>query len=200
MVKADIMSLREEIIHESMKLFSLKGFLSTGINDIIEAAHTSKGGFYNHFSSKEELFHVVLAQAQKIWRECSLYGLEEIESPVGKIQKLLENYRDRYLIDSDNFPGGCVFVTFSVELDDQLPNLSREVNIGFDGVKRMIKRFLDDGKAAGEFNGDLNTDMVAEMVFAGMVGSSVMFGVEKSRPTLDKSIQSLINYLNILKQ
>ena len=200
MVKADIMSLREEIIHESMKLFSLKGFLSTGINDIIEAAHTSKGGFYNHFSSKEELFHVVLAQAQKIWRECSLYGIEEIESPVGKIIKLLENYRDRYLIDSDNFPGGCVFVTFSVELDDQLPNLSREVNIGFDGVKRMIKRFLDDGKAAGEFKGDLNTDMVAEMVFAGMVGSSVMFGVEKSRPTLDKSIQSLINYLSILKQ
>jgi AcrR family transcriptional regulator len=63
------MSLREEIIHESLKLFSLKGFLSTGINDIIEAANTSKGGFYNHFASKEELFHVVLAEAQKIWRE-----------------------------------------------------------------------------------------------------------------------------------
>ena len=43
------MSLKEKIIHESLKLFSLNGFLSTSILDIISAAETSKGGFYNHF-------------------------------------------------------------------------------------------------------------------------------------------------------
>jgi AcrR family transcriptional regulator len=50
------MKLKEKIIHESLKLFSLKGFLGTSIHDILEAADTSKGGFYNHFSSKEDLF------------------------------------------------------------------------------------------------------------------------------------------------
>ena len=53
------MNLRESIIHEALKLFSLNGYLSTGVNDIITAAHTSKGGFYNHFSSKEDLFFAV---------------------------------------------------------------------------------------------------------------------------------------------
>jgi len=53
------MDLKERIIAESLKLFSLKGFLSTSIQEIMETAHTSKGGLYNHFKSKEELLSVV---------------------------------------------------------------------------------------------------------------------------------------------
>ena len=75
------MSLRENIIHESQKLFSLNGFLNTGINEIIQASGTSKGGFYNHFCSKEDLFLEVLAEAQIIWRAKVLTSINEIESP-----------------------------------------------------------------------------------------------------------------------
>jgi TetR/AcrR family transcriptional repressor of nem operon len=193
------MNLKEEIIHESLKLFSLKGFLSTGINDILQAANTSKGGFYNHFASKEELFFVVLAEAQRIWRGRCLTGLTEIESPTGKIIKLLENYRDRYLKDTEIFPGGCVFVTFSVELDDQRPHLSEEVNKGFMGFKAMLKGLLDEGQAAGELKNNVSTSAITEMLFAGMLGASVIYGVDKSPESLDRSINSLIDYLEKLK-
>ena len=54
------MPLKNSIIHEAQKLFSLNGYLNTGVNDIIKAAGTSKGGFYNHFASKEDLFLAVL--------------------------------------------------------------------------------------------------------------------------------------------
>jgi TetR/AcrR family transcriptional repressor of nem operon len=189
------MNLKEVIIHESLKLFSLKGFLSTSITDILEAANTSKGGFYNHFSSKEELFHEVLEEAQKIWREKTLAGLDEIESPTGKIIRLLENYRDRYLKDNNNFPGGCIFVTFSVELDDQFPHLCKEVNKGFIGLKSMLKRLLDEGKGEGELNNDASTSAITEMIFAGMLGASVIYGVDKSTDSLDNSINTLIHYL-----
>ena len=104
--------LKERIIHESLRLFSLKGFLSTSITDILEAAGTSKGGFYNHFASKEDLFFQVLDEARRIWREKNLSGLDQIESPVGKVKKLMENYRDRYLKDTENFPGGCILLPF----------------------------------------------------------------------------------------
>ena len=193
------MNLRETIIHESLKLFSLKGFLSTSITDILEAAGTSKGGFYNHFVSKEELFHEVLAEAQRIWREKTLAGLDEIESPTEKIKKLLENYRDNYLKDDNNFPGGCVFVTFSVELDDQHPHLCKEVNEGFIGLKAMLRRLLDEGKGKGELNSDASTSAITEMIFAGMLGASVIYGVDKSTDSLDHSINTLIHYLERLK-
>jgi len=192
-------NLRDSIIHESLRLFSLKGFLSTSVTDILEAAETSKGGFYNHFASKEELFHEVLKVAQRIWREKTLAGLDEIESPTGKIKKFLENYRDNYLKDDNNFPGGCVFVTFSVELDDQHPHLCKEVNKGFIGLKTMLRRLLDEGKAKGELNSDASTSAITEMLFAGMLGASVIYGVDKSTDSLDHSINTLIHYLERLK-
>jgi AcrR family transcriptional regulator len=190
------MRLKDRINHESLKLFSTKGYLNTSISDILQAAETSKGGFYNHFESKEELFYEVLAIAQSIWREKNLYGLDEIDSPIAKIKKLLENYRDRYLKDNINFPGGCIFVTFSVELDDQRPHLMKEVAQGFIGLKRLLKKLLEEGKEIGELRADVNTNRATELIFSGMIGSSVLFGVDKSSTSLDKSINSLIQYLD----
>lgn len=95
------MSIRESIIHETLRLFSLKGFSSTSITDILEATGASKGGFYNHFKSKEELFYAVLKHARQIWREKVLTGLDQVEPPLEKICKLLENHRDLYHILMD---------------------------------------------------------------------------------------------------
>ena len=193
------MTLKEKIIHESLKLFSLKGFLSTSIHDILMAADTSKGGFYNHFASKEDLFFQVLEKAREIWREKNLADIEQIEEPIERIKKLLGNYRDRYLKDADNFPGGCVFVTLSVELNNQRPHLSKELDKGFIGLKNMIKRFLDEGKESGKFVKDVSTDAVTEILFNSMLGASVVYGTNKSTDVLDQSINSLIDYLEKLQ-
>ena len=192
------MPLKDNIVHEAQKLFSLNGFLSTGINDIIAAAGTSKGGFYNHFASKEDLFYAVLAESQSIWRDKVLYSINEIKSPTKKMIKILYNYKDRYLKDSENFPGGCIFITFSVELDDTRPQLMKEVIKGFEGFKTMLTRLVDDAIDQGELPRSLNSDTVAEMLFAGMLGASVLYGVDKDNLILDRSITSLIDYIDML--
>ena len=190
------MDLKDRIIHESLRLFSRKGYLGTSISDIMHAANTSKGGFYNHFASKEDLFFHVLDQARRIWREKTLDGLDEVDSPVGKVRLLLENYRDRYLKDTENFPGGCIFVAFSVELCDRRPHLSQEVNKGFVGLKSMLKRFLDEGKELGELNDSISTGAITETLFAGMLGTSVIYNLDRSTTSLDRTINTLIDYLD----
>lgn len=192
------MDLKEKIIQETLKLFSSKGFLSTSTHDILEAAHTSKGGLYNHFKSKEDLFFTVLSEARKIWREKNLADLDQIENPVEKLKKILKNYKDRYLKDTKTFPGGCIFVALSVELDDQRPHLSREINEGFVRLKAMIKEFLDEGKRSGDLRKDVDTAAVTEMIFAGMLGTSVNYGMQKSSVSLEQSINSLIGYIDSL--
>jgi len=193
------LSLKEKIIHESLKLFSLNGFLSTSILDIISAAETSKGGFYNHFTSKEDLFYQVLDESRKIWRERNLKGLDETEDSINKIKTLLANYRDRYLMDAENFPGGCIFIMFAVELGDSRPHLSREVQKGFVGLKAMLKRLLEEGKESGNFSNRIDTDTITEILFNGMLGASVNYSVDKSAKTLDHSINSLISYIDKLR-
>jgi TetR/AcrR family transcriptional repressor of nem operon len=189
------MKLKDKIVQESMRLFSTKGYCSTSITDILVATDTSKGGFYNHFPSKEHLFNRVLEDAQGIWREQTLADLDTIDSPVDKIEKLLENYRDRYLKDNLTFPGGCIFITFSVELDYLQPHLAQEVNKGFIGFKAMLARLLEAGKERGELPSDVKPDDLAEMLFAGMLGASVIYGLDKSTASLDRSIDSLIAHL-----
>jgi TetR/AcrR family transcriptional regulator, transcriptional repressor for nem operon len=190
--------LKERIIHEALKLFSLKGYLNTSIEDILAQAHTSKGGFYNHFKSKDQLFLAVLSQARRIWRSKVLHGLEQIDQPLMKVRKLLENYRDRYIKDTDNIPGGCVFVTLSVELDDQRPDFAEEIGEGFTRTLRLLNKLLDQAKAAGELREDVNTEAVSQLLFTTMLGASVRYGMDKSPDTLEKSIGTLLGYLDTL--
>ncbi len=193
------MKLKEKIVLEALRLFSLKGFLSTSLLDVTTAAGCSKGGFYNHFKSKEELYFAVLARAREIWREHNLAGLDRIESPVGKVKKLLLNFRDIYLRDTNCLPGGCIFVTLSVELDDQLPELAGEVKRGFDGLKNMIAKLLEQAKQSGELGEATDISAVGGMIFAGILGMTVLYGVDKSTAALDVTINSLCQYLDHLK-
>jgi AcrR family transcriptional regulator len=189
------MSIKESIIHEALKLFSLKGFSSTSITDILEATGASKGGFYNHFKSKEDLFFAVLEHARQIWREKVLTDLDKVEPPLDKIRKLLENYRDQYLIDSENIPGGCIFINLAVELADKYPHLADGVNQGFSGFKTMVNNFLNDAKKQGDIKRDTSTEAMTEMVFASMLGASVMYSVDKSTENLQRTIGAIIQYL-----
>ena len=193
------MTLKERIIYESLRQFSAKGYLSTSITDILDAAGTSKGGFYNHFKTKDQLFLATLSEARKIWREKNLAGVDEISQPLDKIKKLLQNYRDRYLPDSENLPGGCIFVNLAIELNDQKPELAREVNEGFVRLKTMMKRLLDEEKATGSIHRDIDTAQVTEMIFSGLLGACVMYTSDKSREHLNLTIGALIGHLDAIK-
>lgn len=192
------MKLRNRIIHESLKLFSYKGFLNTSIDDILSKVNASKGGLYNHFKSKDELFLVVMEEARRIWRQKVLHGVSDIDDPLEKIRLIIINYRDRYLKDTENIPGGCVFVTLSVELDDQRPEFAKEIQKGFDGVKGMIKRFLDQAQALGRLPENVHTADISELLFSGMLGASVQYGMSKSSKDLHRAINPLIGYIDSL--
>ncbi len=175
------MILKEKIIFEALRQFSTKGFLATSTMDIIQAVDTSKGGLYNHFKNKEQLFLEVLSQARKIWRERNLTGLDQILRPIDKIRKILENYRDHYLVDSTNFPGGCIFVNLTIELSDQRPHLAAVVNEGFVRFKSMLRRMLAAERDAGTLKDGVDLDRVVEMVFSGLLGACVMYTSDKSK-------------------
>ena len=193
------MKLKEKIIRESKNLFSAKGFLNTSISDVMEASGTSKGGLYNHFRNKGELFSAVLEESRKSWREINLAGVDGIDSPIGKIIRILENYRDMYFADSRDVPGGCIFVRVSLEssdLADQCPGIAQEISEGFDRFKAMLRRYLEAARSTGEIRADVDAGEVADMVFSAMMGASVMYGMDRSRRNLNRNITSIIQYVD----
>lgn len=54
------MEIRDRIIESAYELFSIKGYEKTTIGEIIKKADCSKGGFYHHFRSKEEILEEIV--------------------------------------------------------------------------------------------------------------------------------------------
>jgi AcrR family transcriptional regulator len=53
---------RAELIDCAQRLFLLKGYERTTINDVIAATGLSKGAFYHHFRAKEDLLEAIAAR------------------------------------------------------------------------------------------------------------------------------------------
>jgi len=53
------MALRDKIMDAAYDLFGEKGYDKTSVAEIIEKAGASKGGFYHHFKSKEEILETI---------------------------------------------------------------------------------------------------------------------------------------------
>ncbi len=61
-------TMRSKIMREAAKLFQEKGILATSIQDIVNQSGISKGSFYNHFKSKEELaFYLIKQKREELW-------------------------------------------------------------------------------------------------------------------------------------
>ncbi len=50
---------RREMLAVAERLFCLKGYDATSIQDILDVLHISKGGFYHYFASKEALLESI---------------------------------------------------------------------------------------------------------------------------------------------
>lgn len=173
--------------------------MSTTIDDIIKATGSSKGGFYNHFKNKEDLFHQVLNEAKRIWRKRNLVGLDHHQHSLTKFRNFLENFRDLYLKDSENFPGGCIFITLLVELKEQKPHLAQEINKGFIGLKNLLHQYLEIAQKEGSLKNDTDTKAMTEMIFNGVLGATITYNADRSETNLNETIGYIIDYLESAK-
>lgn len=65
---------RDRIVECARELFNRRGFAEVSIEEIMQRAGLTRGGFYNHFRAKEELFAEAIAAYQNFdaaqrWRE-----------------------------------------------------------------------------------------------------------------------------------
>lgn len=97
---------REAILSEANKLFRVKGFHATSIDNVMEAAGLTRGSFYSHFSSKEDLF----TQAMKADLNFTL----ALRDQSSNLTRAIAAYLDK---DSmDRIGCACTLVTLTPEV------------------------------------------------------------------------------------
>ena len=160
---------RERLLREAAQLFSLKGYFHTTVDDVMARAGLTKGGFYAHFDSKEDLVRAVIDHATTMWMEKIAHRVAGFADPRVQLRELLEGYR-LYAVDR-TFEGGCFFVNLSTEVDDQHDDLRRLIDDRFAQFWMMVMTIVEMGKAQGLFREDTPSDGLATAVVGYLTGT-----------------------------
>jgi TetR/AcrR family transcriptional repressor of nem operon len=101
---------RARIVESARELFNRRGFTEVSIDEIMQHAGLTRGGFYNHFQTKEELFAEAIAAYQNFnpmqrWPEMML-GAANCQ---GNQARIMVN---AYLSDAhlDDIDGQCPMI------------------------------------------------------------------------------------------
>ncbi len=138
-----------QIIQTSLQLFAVKGYENTTINNIIEDSGISKGGFYHHYASKEELLkdivRMLIGDMVVIFEEIDgrddLTALEKTNEYIRRVCA----YKGDKVIEvaallSELYSGGK-----NVQLESKIYDFARE------HIAPVMKRIILQGIKEGDF-------------------------------------------------
>jgi AcrR family transcriptional regulator len=108
---------RATVLTAALAMASEDGLLGLSLGKLADQVGMSKSGLFAHFSSKENLQVQILDEAAA--RFVSLVVAPALKEPRGepRVRALFERWLSWK--DAPFMPGGCVFVTAAVELDDK---------------------------------------------------------------------------------
>lgn len=82
--------MRARIIESARLLFNRGGFSSVSIDHVMEGAGLTRGGFYNHFKDKSELYAEAVASSLNRWRNRA--GISAESSGPEVVLAMIEGY------------------------------------------------------------------------------------------------------------
>src|SRR5437763_8002200 len=80
----------QRILDAATRVFALKGYHGTLVDEIAAEAETSKGGVYFHFPNKQAIFLALLDRLAEILRERVQSAVATHQDPIARAEAALE--------------------------------------------------------------------------------------------------------------
>ena len=161
---------RARLVDVAARVFAERGYVATTFGELIEAAGVSKGAFYFHYRSKEELALAVLEQVKG--RHLEAFRARLAARPgsadgAGPLRAMAE----AFLALTDDEPAGSI--TLAHELASSLA-ASPEVRAEAAAVTRrwldLVAGVVADARRTGDVRASLDPAHVARVLFAAVDG------------------------------
>ena len=190
---------RQDIIKKSLQIFSVKGYFNTSVNDILAATGLTKGGLYGHFQSKEDIWYAVYEEAVSIWRSIVLKDLQNINDPLKRVEKAVENDMRDYL-GADVFDGGCFFFNMLTELSGQSATMTRHIMKGFIKFSKLLHAWLKEAEQKGMLKEGLDLKEIADFIVITLNGAAPLYAAGRDPKVWRQTINQLHFFIIQLKQ
>ena len=169
---------RGSIISEAARLFALKGYHDTKLEEVFSGARVTTGAFFHHFKSKEDLGFAVI----KTHMEKRRQDLERIERRMQNLsvgadplQRLMRRFDaiQEMVRQREKRKGGCIIGNLSTALSDTHDAFRRRLAECFDEMALEFKPYLDVAAKQYRPAHHLDTWALARYI-VGIVEGSIM--------------------------
>jgi TetR/AcrR family transcriptional repressor of nem operon len=161
-----------DALEKAMKVFWLKGYANTSMDDLVSATGVNRYGLYDEFESKRELFLTALDHYQNTVVGM-LFGL--VERPGASLTDI-RAYLAKLVELSSSEMGrlGCLMANSANELalhDKRAANKIEKYRVR---LQIGFKNALSNAKAAGELPAQFDIEPMADFLIGVMQGLSVL--------------------------
>lgn len=141
------MTKREAIINAAVVEFAREGFDNSSMDIIAKNAEVAKGTVFYHFSSKEKLFATILQEGKDRFEQQVKEAVLKLNDPISQVEKIIE-VETKFIKKFRDF--------FRVYVNEFLNKSHRLIS---------IENVIDNGKKAGMFRPELDTNLAATTIF-----------------------------------
>jgi len=139
-MKQNKLSTKDKILKVASELFYRQGFNATGVQQIIDEAKVSKGAFYSHFKTKDELGLLYLrsrSEEEMTHLRALLAGVADPRERYLQFTPLMKDW-----VKSEDFRG-CAFSNMAAEVPDGTSPIRKEAKHHYEEFRVIIKEMIE---------------------------------------------------------
>jgi TetR/AcrR family transcriptional repressor of nem operon len=172
-------SLRDSILEAGLKVMFRKGYIGSGVRDIVAVASAPQGSFTNHFRSKEVFAAEVLERYFATTRGLVSQALDDKSlSPRERLRRYLDIITRR--LEADNFMRGCLIGDFSLEAAPYSEMIRKRLAAIFIEWRAPFAACIAEAQAAGEIAATFAPEDLADFLLASWEGAILRMKVERN--------------------
>ncbi len=178
---------RFRILNAAINIFSQKGYHDTRVDEIVDAAETSKGGVYFHFPSKQDIFLGLVDEFADLLENRISEAIAEEPSGIHRVDAALiaclETFKEYNKLAK-------IFLVQAVGLGIVFEEKQQEIH---DRFVDIVKNHLDEAVQDGDIPA-IDTE-IAAYAWMGALNEVVIRWIHTGVPDLDRSLPALRVFL-----
>lgn len=190
-------STRQTILNKAFEIIYTKGYQTTSIDEIIATTKVTKGAFYYHFKTKDDMGLAIINEILKpTMQEAFIKPLKEAKNPIKEIYDMLKTL----LFDTPllKFEYGCPAGNLTQEMTPWNAAFGKALSELILEWQHTIENCIEGGKANGTVKETVNAQQVAYFIMSSYWGIRNFGKVHNSPECYHPYLNELEIYLNKL--
>ena len=189
---------RLNILQKAFELIYSKGYQTTSVDEIIATTQVTKGAFYYHFKTKDEMGLAIINELMiPNFKNTFIEPFQSVVNPIDTIYNLMYYL----LIENENLKVeyGCPASNFTQEMAPWNIDFTKALNeLSLQWENAMIDA-IEKGKESGTIKSNVNSKEVAVFVLSGYWGIRNLGKLENSKGVYLIYLKGLKSYFDTLK-